>query len=275
MTANDLCNVLSTGDYTWSYDATANSINIAYGKTKETTMKNVLFLAPSYPYAATVIENLHEELNRHGIPHTTSFNSDNMYVKTDDVMVEFVHMDPVKYTPDIFLNRDKIFGKKEMIEGARDKFKHIAIQFPRTSLVEYLREAHEYTRKRGVDLQYADDYKPRTTYLPEITNVYFNDPVTVVLWEDGTKTMVRCQEGDVYSPEVGLSLCITKKSLGNMPNFNNIFRKWCPEEEKEVMTVGEIFSDMNASSSISDAGTRLRSALKKAFGGLLEDINDD
>ena len=63
-------------------------------------------------------------------------------------------------------------------------------------------------------------------YIPEIKNAYFNDPVTVVMWSDGTKTMVKCQDGDTYSKEVGLALCISKKALGNKPNFNNVFKKF-------------------------------------------------
>lgn len=64
-----------------------------------------------------------------------------------------------------------------------------------------------------------------------IKKVYFNDPVTVVLWADGTKTIVRCQEGDVYSKETGLALCFTKKALGNKGSFNDVLHKWIPEEE--------------------------------------------
>lgn len=65
---------------------------------------------------------------------------------------------------------------------------------------------------------------------PEIKNVYFNDPVTVVIWSDGSKTIVRCQPGDTYSKETGLALCIAKKYLGNKGNFNEVFKKWIPEE---------------------------------------------
>lgn len=65
-----------------------------------------------------------------------------------------------------------------------------------------------------------------------IDRVYFNDPVTVVLWKDGTKTIVRCQEGDTYSAETGLALCFAKKALGNKGNFNDVFKKYVPAEEK-------------------------------------------
>lgn len=271
-TAKDILNNITIGDYTWSYDATANSINIAYDKTKETTMKNVLFLAPSYPYAKTVVENLHKGLNRYDIPHTSSIATKNVYLKTEDVMVEFIYMDPVKYTPDIFLNRDKIFGKEKLVEEARDKYPHLAIHLPRMSVDKYIREAYEYSRRRGVDLQYADGYKPRTTYIPEIANVYFNDPVTVVLWSDGTKTTVRCQEGDVYSKEVGLSLCVTKKALGNMPNFNNIFRKWCPEEKMETVGSTTTIVDTGEYTTLTDAAMDLREAIKRNLSKLVEDL---
>lgn len=45
--------------------------------------------------------------------------------------------------------------------------------------------------------------------------VIFNPPATIVLWEDGTKTVVKCDERDKYDPKYGLALCYMKKALGN------------------------------------------------------------
>lgn len=67
-----------------------------------------------------------------------------------------------------------------------------------------------------------------------IKNVIFNDPATVVIWDDGSKTVVKCQPGDTYSKETGLALCIAKKYLGNKGNFNEVFKKWIPEEVEPV-----------------------------------------
>lgn len=67
---------------------------------------------------------------------------------------------------------------------------------------------------------------------PPIKNVYFNPPATVVLWDDGTKTVVKCQDGDTYSKETGLALCLAKKAMGNDGKFNEVFKKWIPEEKK-------------------------------------------
>lgn len=66
-----------------------------------------------------------------------------------------------------------------------------------------------------------------------IEKVIFNNPATIVIWKDGTKTIVKCQPGDTYDKELGLALCISKKYFGNKGNFNEIFKKWIPEEDKK------------------------------------------
>lgn len=69
--------------------------------------------------------------------------------------------------------------------------------------------------------------------LPPIKKVIFNEPATIVLWGDSTKTVVKCQEGDVYDPEKGLYACIVKKVLGNKSNFNNVINKLMAEYKEE------------------------------------------
>ena len=65
-------------------------------------------------------------------------------------------------------------------------------------------------------------------HMPEIKDVIFNDPATIVFWSDGTKTIVKCQKdtGDVYSKETGLAMAIAKKAYGNRSNFNDILNRW-------------------------------------------------
>lgn len=77
----------------------------------------------------------------------------------------------------------------------------------------------------------------------DIERVIFNDPATIVIWKDGTKTVVKCQDGDEYDAEKGLALCISKKALGNKGNFNEVFKKWVPHEEREEITNLEISFD--------------------------------
>lgn len=76
----------------------------------------------------------------------------------------------------------------------------------------------------------------------KIKKVIFNDPVTVVLWEDGTKTIVRSGDGDIYDDEKGLAMAIAKKALGNKGNYYEVFKKWLPDEkeEEELSPLGEL-----------------------------------
>lgn len=47
----------------------------------------------------------------------------------------------------------------------------------------------------------------------KIKKVIFSDPATIVLWEDGTKTVVKTQKGDAYDPEKGLAMACMRKIL--------------------------------------------------------------
>lgn len=67
-----------------------------------------------------------------------------------------------------------------------------------------------------------------------IKNVIFNDPATIVYWNDGTKTVVKCQPGDTFSEELGLAMAISKKFLGNKGNFNDVFKSFLPEKDEKV-----------------------------------------
>lgn len=62
-----------------------------------------------------------------------------------------------------------------------------------------------------------------------IKDVIFNGPATIIKWTDGTKTVVKCQDG-VPDPYFGMAMAIAKKVLGNKGNFNEVFKKWIKEE---------------------------------------------
>lgn len=73
-----------------------------------------------------------------------------------------------------------------------------------------------------------------------IDKVLFNPPATIVFWLDGTKTVVKCKEGEEFSEWAGIALCLAKKLYG--PNFHKIFKTHCSDPEKTVndMTDEEI-----------------------------------
>lgn len=68
-------------------------------------------------------------------------------------------------------------------------------------------------------------YGMASNYIPAIKNVIFNNPATIVFWEDNTKTVVKCGENDEFDPEKGLAMAISKKALGNQGNYYNVFTK--------------------------------------------------
>lgn len=70
------------------------------------------------------------------------------------------------------------------------------------------------------------DFEKRYKYV--ISNpkkVIFNFPATIILWDDGTKTVVKCGVDDVWDPEKAVAMCIAKKALGNDGNYYNTIRK--------------------------------------------------
>ena len=69
-------------------------------------------------------------------------------------------------------------------------------------------------------------------YPVEIEKVIFNDPATIVLWSDGSKTVVKCTNEE-FDKEKGLAMAICKRVLGNKGNYFNEFRKWIEDEKEE------------------------------------------
>lgn len=63
-----------------------------------------------------------------------------------------------------------------------------------------------------------------------IRKVIFNDPATVIFWNDGTKTVVKA-DGEPFDPEKGMAMAISKKMLGNEGNYYDVFKQWLPKNE--------------------------------------------
>lgn len=69
--------------------------------------------------------------------------------------------------------------------------------------------------------------------LDEIKDVIFNDPATIVFWTDGTKTVVKCQNGEQFDPEKGLAMAISKRALGNCHEYYEVFNKYVGRYNKK------------------------------------------
>ena len=78
-----------------------------------------------------------------------------------------------------------------------------------------------------------------------IRKVIFNDPATIVLWSDGTKTVVKCGPEDTFDMEKGLAMAIIKKMAGNDNRFHKVFKQYTKKKKKEPGSIGSI-SDIMA-----------------------------
>lgn len=77
-----------------------------------------------------------------------------------------------------------------------------------------------------------------------IRKVIFNDPATVILWSDGTKTVVKCGPEDSFDMEKGLAMAIVKKMAGNDNRFHKVFKQYTKKKKKEPGSIGSIMDIM-------------------------------
>lgn len=99
---------------------------------------------------------------------------------------------------------------------------------------ESVPESSKKSKKSGCPKEYTCVIHIEQPDKFKIKKVIYNDPATIVLWEDGTKTVVKCQVAgknqygeyrEKFDKEKGLALCFMKKALGNTCEYNNVFRE--------------------------------------------------
>ena len=66
-----------------------------------------------------------------------------------------------------------------------------------------------------------------------IKNVIFAPPATIVYWSDGSKTVVKCSEKDIFDPEKGLAMAIAKRCGGNKGSYYKEIRHWVEKSGKK------------------------------------------
>lgn len=74
-----------------------------------------------------------------------------------------------------------------------------------------------------------------------VKRVIFNDPATVIFWDDGTKTVAKVVKGDKYDPEKGFAIAYAKKFGGK--TFREEMEKWCESfycDENKPLTLEQL-----------------------------------
>ena len=59
-----------------------------------------------------------------------------------------------------------------------------------------------------------------------VKKVIFSGDRTIIMWNDGTKTVTQCHEFDVYDKEKGVLACMAKKLYENTNLFNEVIQEY-------------------------------------------------
>ena len=71
----------------------------------------------------------------------------------------------------------------------------------------------------------VSDFEPAIAF--DIKRIIYNDPATIILWADGTKTVVKAHN-EPFDREKGLAMAIIKKMLGR--GFHRFLKENCKQE---------------------------------------------
>lgn len=99
-----------------------------------------------------------------------------------------------------------------------------------------------------------------------IKDAIFAPPATIVYWSDGSKTVVKCSEKDVFDPEKGLAMAIAKRCGGNKGSYYKEIQNWVEKSGKKYP--GKPYTE--SSSVKNDALKKYIAQAKKSYEAALE-----
>lgn len=76
----------------------------------------------------------------------------------------------------------------------------------------------------------CDEEEPMMWGIPDVDRIIFNPPATIVFWDDGTKTVVKCMEDQPYEKYAGFAMACMKKMFGSTSRAKAIMKE-CDEDE--------------------------------------------
>ena len=94
------------------------------------------------------------------------------------------------------------------------------------SILAKMQEQVNYYKKKALNGIYGKSKSSNWG----INSVIFNDPATIVIWNDGSKTVVKASN-EPFDPEKGLAMAIAKKALGNKGNYYEVFKKYIKHDD--------------------------------------------
>ncbi|MBP5595911.1 MAG: hypothetical protein J6Y02_11065 [Pseudobutyrivibrio sp.] len=134
----------------------------------------------------------------------------------------------------------------------------------------------EVLRRVNQEKIYFAEKRPITMNdLPTVraVDVIFNDPATIIIWADGSKTVVKCRDGEEFDPEKGLAMAISKKVLGNKYDYYDVFKKYVGKYmKKRFKDVLKKTREIQPDAIVRDGIVYERADVQKAQNETLRDI---
>lgn len=112
----------------------------------------------------------------------------------------------------------------------------------------------------GESIVKVDVNKPVTIKPLKPEKVIFHGPATIAIWPDGTKTVVKCQNGDDYDAEKAIALVYLKKLYGTNKSKSNYLDNLI----KDVEIVDQKAKSIDTDSYTNDIDAGYQKALENA-----------
>lgn len=127
------------------------------------------------------------------------------------------------------------------------------------------KNVYQIRRRHYGDFTFLDEngYNKRVC----IDKVIFNPPATIILWNDKTRTVVKCREGETFDKHTGFAMCVVKKLYG--PDFHYILNKYGGKTEEKT----EEETEEQPIRMTLDEWRKQVGRVEKAFSSALENMN--
>lgn len=81
-----------------------------------------------------------------------------------------------------------------------------------------------------------------------IDKVVYSQPATIVFWKDGSKTVVKCSENDVFDPLAGIAFAVMRKVYGKeyrkIEKYAKEYEKLHPAVDISAMSLDSLLDDL-------------------------------
>lgn len=126
----------------------------------------------------------------------------------------------IRLNDDVFATKDDV--DKMIKESKKDEL--FTEDVLKLLLKDKIDEEYERCKKEAAEEELNEKRAVIDGLIYSVNRVVFNKNATIVFWNTGEKTVVKCQKGETFDKEKGLALCLIKYLYGNIGYYNEIFK---------------------------------------------------